>query len=285
MARKNESILNILVLLPWWVSVALSGISYLILKYFIPSIEFQQKGPADITYMLFKGLANVAPTFAPIIALILLIPAMISFFNSFRKKKLLDKQQDLDTIRALSWKQLEELVAEAYRRKNYSVVENYGIGPDGGVDLVLKKDGNLFLVQCKQWKNQRVDVRVVREMYDVMTAKQANAVIIITSGLFTQEAKNFAANKPIDLVEGNQLADLIKSVQANPTYSPAEINKSQETANLCPDCGGELVLRVARHGKNAGNKFWGCSNFPKCKFTKTYTGQQITTWPLFRRAP
>lgn len=272
MARKNESILNILALLPWWVSVALSGISYLILKYFIPSIEFQQKGPANMTYMLFKGLANAAPTFAPIIALFLLIPAMISFFNSFRKKKLLDKQQDLDTIRALSWKQLEELVAEAYRRKNYSVVENYGIGPDGGVDLVLKKDGNLFLVQCKQWKNQRVDVPVVREMYGVMTAKQANGVIIITSGLFTQEAKNFAANKPIDLVEGNQLADLIKSVQANPTYSPAEINKLQETANLCPDCEGELVLRVAQHGKNAGNKFWGCSNFPKCKFTKTYTG-------------
>ena len=71
-------------------------------------------------------------------------------------------------------------------------------------DLVLKKDGNLFLVQCKQWRSYKVDVRVVREMYGVMTAKQANGVIIITSGLFTQEAKSFATDKPIDLVEGNQ---------------------------------------------------------------------------------
>lgn len=152
------------------------------------------------------------------------------------------------------------------------MVENYNIGPDGGIDLVLKKDGNIFLVQCKQWRSYKVDVRVVREMYGVMTAKNAAGVIIITSGLFTQEAKNFAADKPIDLVEGNHVVDLIRSVQIKPIYPPTEINKPQRIPNLCPDCGGELILRVARQGKNVGKKFWGCSNFPKCKFTKTYIG-------------
>ena len=34
----------------------------------------------------------------------------------------------------------------------------------------------------------------------------------------------------------------------------------------CPRCGGALVLRTAGRGKNAGNKFYGCSNYPKCKF-------------------
>lgn len=33
--------------------------------------------------------------------------------------------------------------------------------------------------------------------------------------------------------------------------------------NICPRCGGELVLR---HGANGD--FYGCSNYPKCKFTK-----------------
>lgn len=60
MVKKNDSILDLLALFPWWVSVALSGSSYLILEYFIPTIEFQQKGPEDMTYMLFKGLANAA---------------------------------------------------------------------------------------------------------------------------------------------------------------------------------------------------------------------------------
>ena len=34
----------------------------------------------------------------------------------------------------------------------------------------------------------------------------------------------------------------------------------------CPNCGkGELVLRNAKKGKNKGEDFYGCSNFPKCK--------------------
>ncbi|HEX9667023.1 MAG TPA: topoisomerase DNA-binding C4 zinc finger domain-containing protein [Thermodesulfobacteriota bacterium] len=39
---------------------------------------------------------------------------------------------------------------------------------------------------------------------------------------------------------------------------------------ICPECGGCLVIRVAKTGKHAGNKFWGCSNFPKCKVIQTY---------------
>lgn len=44
-----------------------------------------------------------------------------------------------------------------------------------------------------------------------------------------------------------------------------EIHKMQNDIahNICPRCGGELILR---HGKNG--YFYGCSNYPKCKFTK-----------------
>lgn len=34
-------------------------------------------------------------------------------------------------------------------------------------------------------------------------------------------------------------------------------------ANICPRCGGNLVLRKGKYGQ-----FYGCSNYPKCKFTK-----------------
>lgn len=39
--------------------------------------------------------------------------------------------------------------------------------------------------------------------------------------------------------------------------------------NLCPKCGGKLVLRTATKGANAGNRFWGCANFPKCRYPKS----------------
>lgn len=39
-------------------------------------------------------------------------------------------------------------------------------------------------------------------------------------------------------------------------------------AGLCPLCNSPLVLRTARKGANAGSDFYGCSNFPKCRYTK-----------------
>ncbi len=33
----------------------------------------------------------------------------------------------------------------------------------------------------------------------------------------------------------------------------------------CPKCGGEMVVRKGKKGQNIGNKFWGCSSFPKCR--------------------
>lgn len=54
--------------------------------------------------------------------------------------------------------------------------------------------------------------------------------------------------------------------------TPAQPGVSVQNANaperLCPQCGARLVLRTARRGENAGNQFWGCSSFPKCRFTE-----------------
>ena len=36
-------------------------------------------------------------------------------------------------------------------------------------------------------------------------------------------------------------------------------------APLCPECGSSMVMRTARRGGNIGNRFWGCSTFPKCR--------------------
>jgi len=36
---------------------------------------------------------------------------------------------------------------------------------------------------------------------------------------------------------------------------------------LCPDCGVRMVLRISQRGPEAGSKFWGCSNYPKCRRT------------------
>lgn len=47
--------------------------------------------------------------------------------------------------------------------------------------------------------------------------------------------------------------------------------KAFDTGVECPDCKeGTLVLRTAKSGKNKGNRFLGCSRFPKCKYISPY---------------
>lgn len=41
-----------------------------------------------------------------------------------------------------------------------------------------------------------------------------------------------------------------------------------EDEKLCPKCGGKLILRTAKRGDYAGSQFYGCENYPKCRFIK-----------------
>ena len=44
-----------------------------------------------------------------------------------------------------------------------------------------------------------------------------------------------------------------------------EIIEEKSDTKSCSKCGAEMVLRKATKGKNSGNEFWGCSDFPKCR--------------------
>lgn len=50
---------------------------------------------------------------------------------------------------------------------------------------------------------------------------------------------------------------------------------ASEPVPECPKCDQPMVLRTARKGANAGNQFWGCSKYPRCRGVVPYepTGQ------------
>lgn len=50
------------------------------------------------------------------------------------------------------------------------------------------------------------------------------------------------------------------------------------STTVCPSCGGALVERTAKKGKLAGRPFLGCSNYPKCKFTRQLSSP-VNPWP------
>ena len=45
---------------------------------------------------------------------------------------------------------------------------------------------------------------------------------------------------------------------------------ASEPVLQCPRCNQPMVMRTARKGANAGNQFWGCSTFPRCRGVVPY---------------
>lgn len=252
MARKDESLLNLLIRVPWWISIALAVVFYCVLKFFVPLLTFES--------ISLKAFSQAAPVLAPIVAFFFVIEAGMSAFERGRKGRMLDSRRDIATVGALSWKQFEELVSEVFRRQGYFVLENSSEGADGGVDLRLRKDGKEVYVQCKHWKARQVGVKVVRELYGVMMDKHADEGVVVTYGTFTREARDFIRGKPISLVDGNKLIGLIGEVQKNP-----KVPEPEKAEKRCPKCGSGMVLRTAKKGTHAGQKFWGCTRFPECR--------------------
>ena len=243
---------------PWWVSVLASLAAYAAFAYILPAIL----GRHD---RLVGPLAQQLPSLAPFVALAFLLPAPLAAFRQWRARRLLDSQTGLDSIRAMTLQQFETLVAEAYRRKGYTVEETGGGGPDGGVDLVVWKGGGSFLLQCKHWKAYRVDVKEARELLGLVTAERASGGILITSGSFTTEAEEFSRNQPIEVVDGSRLLGLIRvarGTRSSPTVSAPNDNTKTPA---CPTCRRPMVIRTAKRGAGAGGRFWGCSAYPSCR--------------------
>src|SRR6266446_1415503 len=212
------------------------------------------------------------------------VPAMVSLAAGFAGWKMrqqraafLQQNLDIEWLNKLTWQDFERQVAEVYRQQGYWVDEVGGGGADGGVDLRLRRDGKTSIVQCKRWKTYKVGVKPVRELFGVMAAERADRAVFITSGVYTDEALRFAEGKPLELVDGAQLSEMLRRFQkslkqalepSTSTATAAPVSQPVPVAEVparpkCPRCGSEMVLRRAKKGAHAGHEFWGCSMYVK----------------------
>lgn len=293
-----EDMLDLLAMLPWWICLALAAASYLFLHSWavVPPTADSAGRPGDMVATvvqkgLIYGLASIGQYLLPFMCL---IAAAMSAWRRKQRKALVSsvaQAQDAAALDGISWREFELLVGEAYRLQGFRIIELGGNGPDGGVDLVLLKGSEKFLVQCKQWKAQTVGVAIVRELYGVMAARGATGGFVVTSGRYSNDAQAFARGRNITLVDGPQLFAMVQRArqsmlspraerapatvtpaapksQAAETAAPSAVAPAPVTAQpACPRCSAAMELRTARQGTNAGKSFWGCSTFPGCRGT------------------
>jgi len=261
-----------LVALPWPVGLVAGIVGFIAVRYGVVWWLSQQGGMLAQSFAQQSG-AVLAPLAWMLLA-VCWMAALFSFLGARHRRRFLETRTDLESLAAGGWRQFERLVGEAFRRQGYAVEETGLGGADGGIDLILRKDGRRTLVQCKQWKRQQVGVNIVREMAGLLAHHQAHAVKIVCIGSFTKDAERFAHGKPIELIGGGQLLEMIRTAQRpsvsheaqDPRIAPelslaAVVNPSDPK---CPRCGSALMRRINRR---TGNGFLGCSQFPKCRGT------------------
>lgn len=287
MARRKrtspaEGLVDLIALLPWYVGVILAVAGYLLLHRIAAASVASAMGPGELGNAMVgavgRGLATAGQYVVPILCL---AGAAISAWRRRARRVLVDNvtgSDSSDVLQGMSWREFEVLVGEGFRLQGYQVVENFEPGPDDGIDLILRKDGEKYLVQCKQWRAFKVGVPVVRELYGAMAAEGAAGGFVVTSGRFTPEAEAFASGRNLRLLDGPQLHRLLKQAQGSSSAKPDDRTQERQARNAspraaktaaptCPRCAQSMVRRTARKGSNAGQEFWGCSDYPRCRGT------------------
>jgi len=272
--------LGLVAMLPWSVGIVLALVSYVFLHQLAKPTPLQGLQPSQITGVI---VGSFIKTFAFagqfIVPAICLLGALGSYLARRGRQALVSnvsQSKSADVLDGMSWREFEMLVGEAFRLQGYRVAETGGAGADGGIDLVLTKGSEKFLVQCKQWKAFKVSVMVVRELYGVMAAKGAAGGFVVTSGRFTEDATAFADGRNITLIDGPCLHGLLaqaKAARSIVNQPPARASELPvppvfNAVSACPTCGAAMKKRVAKHGANAGGEFWGCIRYPACKGTR-----------------
>ena len=271
MARRTQSrfdtLLALIGKLPWWAGVMLALAAYLVLQSVVSrevtAVSRSGIMGGAVSPVLFTSLATLGQYLVPAI---FLLGAVVSAYWRYKNEASpggVATRAEWGALNAMTWRQFETLVGEAFRRMGYSVTKTGG-GSDSDFDLVLKQQGKTFLVQCKQWRAIKVGVNTVRELNVVMTAQGANGGFVLTSGLFTDEAEAFARTHHIELLDGKSLHALIHGVTVPGKASLGPLNAVTSGAPFCPECQGRMTLRKAKRGKHAGKTYWCCMRYPDC---------------------
>jgi restriction system protein len=288
-----DALFHIAAKLPWWLSLAIALGSGLYLHSVASSPLVGTANIHNLQDAVFSNTAHIAAAFFQyLLPLIFTLGAIASILGRRKRRRLLDSAANAkgNPLLGMTWQNFELLVGEALRRRGYAVQETGGNGPDGGVDLIARKDGERYLVQCKQWRAMQVGVPVVRELYGAMAAEGAVGGFVITSGAFSKPAREFASGRNLQLIDGAVLKQWIAEAKApapqpgvevvrervepvveKPQVVPPVVREAPPEvpvapkSPVCPHCRKTMVMRVARTGANAGGNFWGCADYPKCR--------------------
>lgn len=138
---------------------------------------------------------------------------------------------DLQNLRKLTGYQFEEVVSQVLRRMGYTAHRTRG-SADGGVDIeAVTRDNERVVVQCKNHESA-VGPSVIRDLYGVVIHSKAAKGILVSTGTFSDAARDFASHKPVELVSGTEFLEWVKQygIQDLPSVTNSALSSSPTRA-------------------------------------------------------
>jgi restriction system protein len=159
----------------------------------------------------------------------------------------------------IEWRRFEAVCERLFAQSGFKT-KSQSHGADGGVDVWMYSahaEGPVSIAQCKHFRSKEVDVKLIREFFGVMSSHKLQRGTFVTTSTFTADAQKFANENGINALDGDKLLKLITTRTAEQQQELLDIAYEGEYSTpTCASCGIKLVKRT---------KFWGCSNFPKCR--------------------
>ena len=197
--------------------------------------------PAQASWQYWESAALILPLLAFLAGLATAMWILDRLIDKGTRRRLLDDQRSGAAIRSLPWREFETFVAAAFSQAGWKAEVVGKAGPDGGVDVVLRRKKEKAVVQCKKRGfTSFIAERDVREFVGVITAEKAARGFFVTTGVFSPEAIGFA--EKVANLELVTAADLFGMM------------------GRCPKCGSEMILKDGSRGP-----FMSCATFPVCR--------------------
>jgi restriction system protein len=156
-----------------------------------------------------------------------------------KSREVLDEINQSANLASMNWDDFEHLVRELFSRmfsarSELAEVNVTRASRDYGVDaIVFDPDpihGGKFIIQAKRYVN-RVDVSAVRDLYGTVQNEGANKGFLVTTSSFGPDAHAFAKDKPLTLIDGQNLLHLF----AEYGYKfRIDLNEARQDLNLRP---------------------------------------------------
>ena len=178
----ENSLFAVLMRSPWWVSILVAAGVFGAVRYFLPEI-----------YAAAGGLP-------------FLVIGIVAGWKQLRAPSAKKIAAALDALRQTSWEEVARALEAGFKREGYEVTRT-----EGAADFALDRNARLTLVAAKRWKASRTGVEPLKELAELGQKRGAEACWYLCAGEMTQNARTYARDKAVKVVEGAELAALART--------------------------------------------------------------------------